>query len=360
MKILEIIPSLHSAGAEKFVVELCNEYQSRRYISVTLLQLHGFKDSDILRHALKSDIKIFTLDKPAGASINTFLRLYKFIKKGKFDVVHCHTSAIPYIVISALLVRKTRYFATIHSEASREAEGGLPALIRKFMFKTKLCQAVTISEESQKSFMDYYNLNAPIVYNGVSDVNDKDLLYIKPSNVSEFNFVHIARTHTIKNQALLYTCINRINDEGHNVRLYHYGRFSDPLISQQLVELNDAGHILIAGETDSPQSVLSKADALCLCSKMEGMPMTIIEAFSVGTPVIATPVGGCINMIQDGVNGILSEDMSENSYLTAIRRFIAISDEERLNMRANARKSFSKYNIKTCADNYLKVFQQYD
>ena len=44
---------------------------------------------------------------------------------------------------------------------------------------------------------------------------------------------------------------------------------------------------------DGVRDYMIAADAMCLSSKMEGMPMTIIEAFSVGLPALCTPVGGC-------------------------------------------------------------------
>jgi glycosyltransferase involved in cell wall biosynthesis len=58
--------------------------------------------------------------------------------------------------------------------------------------------------------------------------------------------------------------------------------------------------------------VFAQADAMVLASNHhEGMPMSIIEAFSARVPVIATRVGGIPYMIEDGVQGYLVDRCSE-------------------------------------------------
>lgn len=51
---------------------------------------------------------------------------------------------------------------------------------------------------------------------------------------------------------------------------------------------------------------IAQADGLvCPSIWYEGMPMTLLEAFSVGTPVIASRIGGLPEMVQEGINGLL-------------------------------------------------------
>lgn len=111
------------------------------------------------------------------------------------------------------------------------------------------------------------------------------------------------------------------------------------------------------GETPDPQSVLKFADAMCMTSLMEGMPMTIIEAFSVGCPVICTPVGGCKNMVVDSVNGFLSDTIEEDSYTETLRRFINQSIVKKIAMRENALRSFREYSIENTSKKYLELYR---
>ena len=86
------------------------------------------------------------------------------------------------------------------------------------------------------------------------------------------------------------------------------------------------------------------------------MPMTIIEAFSVGCPALCTPVGGIVNMIKDGENGMLSHSLSVDDYYFMLKRFSCLSSEERTHMKLMASKSFIKYSIENTAFEYLKIY----
>lgn len=102
---------------------------------------------------------------------------------------------------------------------------------------------------------------------------------------------------------------------------------------------------------------MAKADAICLSSLKEGMPMSIIEAFSVGCIPITTPVGGCVNMIENAINGFISQDMSLDAYVKAIESVINLSNIEKQSMKQAGIRTFSeKYSIQTCVDNYIKLY----
>jgi glycosyltransferase involved in cell wall biosynthesis len=79
------------------------------------------------------------------------------------------------------------------------------------------------------------------------------------------------------------------------------------------------------------------ADASLLSSAWENFPHTVVEALAVGTPVIATAVGGVAELVRDGENGLLVPPGDPEQLAAAVRRFL--SDErlgERLRERAAA------------------------
>jgi glycosyltransferase involved in cell wall biosynthesis len=69
----------------------------------------------------------------------------------------------------------------------------------------------------------------------------------------------------------------------------------------------------------------------------EGMPMTIMESFACGTPVIASDLGPRSELITNGKNGFLYEYDAENQLIQAINKMIAVDDDKFSEISGNAR-----------------------
>jgi glycosyltransferase involved in cell wall biosynthesis len=73
------------------------------------------------------------------------------------------------------------------------------------------------------------------------------------------------------------------------------------------------GAVQAIGYRADALDVIGAADALCLTSTVEALPMTVLEAMSLGRPVVATAVGGVGEAVADGETGILvSRDRSDD------------------------------------------------
>ena len=120
MKILQIIPNLGSGGAERFVVELTNELNNHGE-NCSIATLYDITQYDEVSISYVNNIKLFSLGKKQGWDIRQFWEVLQLIRKEKFDVVHAHIGAIKYILLASIFLRKVKFVATIHSEASREA-----------------------------------------------------------------------------------------------------------------------------------------------------------------------------------------------------------------------------------------------
>ncbi len=84
------------------------------------------------------------------------------------------------------------------------------------------------------------------------------------------------------------------------------------------------------------------ADAAILSSEFENFPHTVVEALAVGTPVIATAVGGVPEVVRDGENGLLVPPGDPDALAAAIRRFFS-DDDLRRQLAETAAGSVAEY-----------------
>lgn len=356
MKILEIIPQLSQGGAERFVVDLCNELSMRH--DITLVVLHNIDKTGFFLKEISTRVKVFSMNKRKGFDLGLFFKLRSLIRKENPDIVHTHLRAIVYSLLAYLLPSHTKYIHTVHNDAAKEAGDGISRFCRKFAFKTKRVIPVTISEESKKSFIDFYGITPPMIYNGRPAYKESaDLQKVKQeldslrTNPDVPIIVNIARVCPQKNQLVLAKVVEELNQKGKNIELAIIGRIDDSPYSEKLRAFKSA-HVHLLGTRNNPRDYMKVADAFCLSSLYEGMPITLIECFSVGTIPICTPVGGIKNMLEDGRNGILSTGVSQREIEESLMRFIDMSNKEKEIMKLNSFALFSKYDMTTCSCKY--------
>lgn len=358
MKIMEIIPHLQTGGGEKIVVDLSNEFADVGH-ECSIVTLYEPSKDDVLRRYINDNVMTATLNKRPGADFCCMFRMVKYINKYKPDIVHVHLAAIMYVLIAAICCRKVKFFATLHSEASREAGSGISKWIRIFLFRFKIVTPITISEESEKSFEEFYGFPSKMIPNGSSiyiPKTEETSKYEKYRDSVDYLFLHAGRIHKVKNQLMLVEAFERILHRGINARLLIAGRVDDESVFNQL-KSHFSERIVYIGEQSDVRAIMSISNAFCLSSKMEGMPITIIEAMSVGCPTICTPVGGCINMIENGVNGFISQDVNAESYELKIKEFCELDKTKLSRIKERCVTEFkTKYSIANTASLYLNLF----
>jgi glycosyltransferase involved in cell wall biosynthesis len=104
--------------------------------------------------------------------------------------------------------------------------------------------------------------------------------------------------------------------------------------------LGDRIRFLGPGTREDVLRLFAAADAVLLTSAWENLPHTVLEALAVGTPVIATSVGGVPEVVHDGDNGLLVPPGDAPALAAAIRR-LDEDDALRRSLRDAARPSVS-------------------
>lgn len=118
--------------------------------------------------------------------------------------------------------------------------------------------------------------------------------------------------------------------------------------------------VTLIDEVDDVASYLNAADLFVLPSRFEGLSNSFLEAMACGLPVISTRVGGSIDIIEDGINGLLVEVDNADQLTQAVER---VFNDSLLAIRLgkNARKTVEvHYDLNKIADTYLELYKKLD
>ncbi len=359
MKILEITYGLTSGGAERFVVDLCNELSKTE--DVTLLVL---KDVEQFYAPLVNPrVKLDFAKLPVGFTMRQHTYVLQYIKKLRPQIVHYHVAArFSCLLANILLKNRCRFYMTIHSDVERAYSSGVSGLQVRLAHKLGGLRFVTISKENYRQFNRIYpdypvkmikNGRAyPVLSDKLNDVKDELKSYKKDTQT--IVFTHVARCVPVKNQKLLLGAFGRYIEEGGNAILIIIGDGFDTELGKELKRMS-VSQVHFIGTRHNVYDYLSCSDAFCLSSHYEGMPISLIEAVLSGLPIISTPVSGTDDTITDGQNGYITKDFKLESYTEALRMFAENMKE--LKENAILFKDSNEFGISSCAEHYLEWFR---
>lgn len=360
MRILQIHTVMRGGGVEAMICGLANEMSKTE--DVTVCSIFQPSEHDVFWNKLDSKVKKITLGKKAPSiSIKPIFKIWRLVMSGDYDVVNIHGVFYYYLLSVFTLFRRTKFFYTIHSDARMENTSREDKIFvfKKFAFKKQLIYPVTISLASKQSFTDLYGIDSRLINNGVVRpsvlIGSKFIEQYRYSNSTKV-FVHPGRICLAKNQIVLCKVFERLLKDGDDVVLIIAGNIDDKDIYSQL-ESYFSDRIIYVGERNDIPQLLADADGFCLSSIWEGLPVSLLEAISVGCIPICTPVGGIVNVVKDGENGLLSINSDVEGYYSAMKRFLQLSPDRLNEMKNKAIESFAPYDIRETAKQYLSYYR---
>jgi glycosyltransferase involved in cell wall biosynthesis len=110
---------------------------------------------------------------------------------------------------------------------------------------------------------------------------------------------------------------------------------------------------------DRLRAELGRASVFALPSYAEGMPMALLEAMSWGLPVIATPVGGIPQVVEQGVNGLLVAPGDIEGLAAALARLLS-EPPLRASLGAAARLTIeTRFSLDTALDRLGELYRRF-
>lgn len=367
MKILEITFDFSPGGAERFVVDLSNELSKNN--DVTLIAIKDDKVNSEKRLFYKPELFNRVLYKNLGIkdgySFGMLSKIYKAIKLEHADVVHIHGTKMPFYCIMAicLLSKKVKFYQTIHCDIVHSYSSFFYKLLFKTIGYKHRMSFIALSETNYNDLIKKYpKINATCILNGRAPILPSVKYDKVKAEIADYKFdessviyLHVARCSVQKNQMLLVTAFKQFLGRGYNADLIIIGDGFNCELGEK-IKSNSCSRIHFLGTRQNIGDYMLNADIFCLSSIFEGMPITILEACIAGVPILSTPVCGAVDVVTDGVNGILSNGHSLTEYIDALERSYRSMKELKIN--SMAMKTNNKYTIETCAKKYVEFFSK--
>jgi len=293
MKILFFIPSLNNGGAQKQLILNYLSFKNNNH-DVKVLSLYNNHENPYLDLIDKNDL--ITLNKKKGKFFNFLILRNLYLEIKKFNVIHA------YLAHSIYLVSIVKFF--LNKNNNQVFVGGIRTdskindsfkiylwnlfneLIFKFIDKFNLIDVHITPSESTKTSINKWVKKAPVVVIRNMYLNSLE----KNRNIENptFKFISSGRICDQKDQLFLINAFNYINQK--DCILSIYGSIGDDNyfkeFNLQLSKFRNS-NILYCGTYNEPAELFFRNfDALILTSKYEGFPNVVIEALSVGIPVL--------------------------------------------------------------------------
>jgi len=359
-----MVPALGWGGAQVFCIQLCNELANYPGYQVTLISMYDHVPGKHLPLSMLSNkVKFVCLGKKNGIDPKMFLKIYKTLKDIKPDVVHTHLHAGYYCFYAYFKLKYPfKKIHTLHNLAKKDAPPHGRKMF-KYFFKRNIIEAVTISDEVHKSAVEEYgSFIKTLINNGSDEVKPTSLFNETAEKINSLKkdadtkvLLNVARISRQKNQKLLLDVMHMAAQQ--NVIAVILGDYvaENKEIYDELIA-NKPGNVFFAGKVTNVSDYLLCADAFVLTSTFEGLPISLLEAFSAGAIPVCTAVGGVINIVTDDI-GFLSKEINKESFYTALQAYLNADEAVISRLKQNGKELYNKeFSMQTCAAKYDALY----
>ena len=291
MRILQVITSLQTGGAEKIVVDLSLKLKARGHVLDVVAFLGG---PSIFKQALV-DGGCGVIEFSDSESVYSFKHV-KRLKRlmAQYDIVHTHNTSPQLFAAMAKGKSRVKLVTTEHSTNNRRRSLKGYGWIDRWMYR-RYDKIVCISDIAKEKLLAHigqqYERDVLTINNGVDvarfyDAQEAEKLHAPNTFVT----VMVAGFREAKDQDTLIRAVALLPE---NYQLWLVG---DGVRREALQGVIDSAGVasrvsLLGIRADVPQ-VLKSADVVCMSSHWEGLSLSNIEGMSSGRPFVASDVDG--------------------------------------------------------------------
>lgn len=363
MKAIYVIESLsRKGGAENALLNLVIEMKKHGHHSMIV---HLWGPNDFLEDLQAYDIEVYSLEMKSRWSIfHGVWRLHKILNSSSIKIINAQNFfPMFYVALTKIFTRGKKRIVTYHNMGYEVYPANNPIkLIRKsidiILNRSFFDGYLGVSEAVSNSYQRHLNINKIITIENIIPIDSINRIPLSKKYTSNNNegyqIIMAGRLVHEKGYKYMIDALEILHSEGFK---FHLNIFGDgPLksdIESHILNKKLSNFVSIFSTVSHYDlfNEIRRADLFVMSSISEGFPMSPAEAMVLGTPVVATRVGGIPELIEDGVSGILVP--SKNSFKLAeqikftlgslkLRKKLSINGKKRIDDKFSPSKICNK------------------
>lgn len=353
MKVVHVVECF-AGGVYSFLSNLTNELNKEEYIVIYGVNRDNTPNN--FKEKFPSNTQ-FIPWKSASRNLNplkdikALWELYTILKKiDGIDVIHLHSSKAGFLgrIVSFLLGKSEKTIYTPHAISFLRLDVS-PKKRKIFIWMEKFAsffggKIVACSQSEKEAIEEQGIKNVTFINNGI-----RPLLIEKKENISDkITIISVGRLSIQKNPKLFNDIALEFNDNP-NVQFIWCG---DGELKSELTSPN----IKCTGwiERKTLENYLANADIYLSTSLWEGLPLSVLEAMSIGLPVVLSDCVGNRDLVED--NGVLY-----NNKIEAIKIINDFRENNKLFIFKGKKSKelfFKKFDLKNMSKKYYSLYRK--
>jgi len=354
MKILHVITSLYTGGAERLMVDLLPTLRNDEDFQVDLLLINGVETP--FKKALKqAGIKVCALSMTNDVyNLRNIFRFRRFLAHNDYDIIHTHNTACQlFVPIAKSLTRnKAKLVTTEHNTTNHRRTKWWLKPLDKWMYR-KYAAIVCISDLTRHNLEQYLGTDWPMhtIYNGVDTKR-----FARPvkdiSGQQDFVVTMVAAFRPQKDQDTLIRAFTHL-EPNFRLQLVGGGQRGEEL-KALCSELGLKDRVQFLGVRMDVPDIMEQSDVIVLSSHWEGFGLAAVEGMASGRPMVATDGDGLRDIV--GGAGVLFQPGDDQELASAIKRLCETPDYYR-QVALACQERAQHYDISVMADGYSNLYR---
>ncbi len=299
MHIAHVIDTLKIGGAQRLLEVFASQAQIHG-LQMTVISLSVDHDMTIIQALREEGVGVVSFPAPKLLTPGRFWRLIRYLRQGRFDLVHTHLTYANIIGTLAGRLTGIPTISTLHSTGhSMHRFHPVVEGLERWLLRLGSSRVIAVGQTVAESYHPQLgNKEIVVIPNAVpmpADITPAERLAMRREIAGDPDrpiLISVGRFIPAKAYEDLITAFASVHRSHPEAVLAIIG--DGPLLANiqaQVCSQDLEAHVILPGRQSDVNRWLTASDLYISSSKWEGLPLTLLEAMMAGLPIVATQVG---------------------------------------------------------------------